>query len=102
MRSPVPASVMRVVSVFSRSASQLIGLDYELQLAGLHSQEFFLTIVVGVVAVNTCELDWTFRKTIICASEGKLPAAQVAVDREIPLTIIPFEHRATSHSNFSE
>lgn len=68
----------------------------------LDFHKFFRAIVVRLLAVDTSELDRTFGQTILCGSEGELPTAQVAMNREIPFTFNPFEHCATSDSNYSD
>lgn len=57
------------------------------------SHELSRTIVVCLLAVNASYLDRTLRQNIIHRSKRELPAADMAINREIPFARNPIQHR---------
>jgi hypothetical protein len=58
----------------------------------LYSQKFFRAVVIGLLALNTSKLNRTLGEGILRGTKRKLPTADVAMYREIPLARNPFQH----------
>ena len=60
----------------------------------LDSHKLVRTVAVRLLTINTDEFDWTVGQRIIDRTEGELPAANVAVNCEVPLVRNPFQHHS--------